>query len=79
MFVYTLYRLPQILSIGFIDSQSIEEVISIENQDEGDDDCFHSYKIEDEIDISEFVKMVTDLILGLRQAQATVRCVFREK
>ena len=51
-----MYRLPQILSVGFIDSQTLDEVISIEQQD--CDDSMLSYKIEEDIDIVQFVKEV---------------------
>lgn len=58
MVVYTLYRLPQIVSLGFIDAVSAEEVISIEHQEEEDGDAYLNYKVEEEIDIVQFVKEV---------------------
>lgn len=53
---YTLYSLPPILNIGFIEHSETDNLISI--QDPKDDDI--SFRVDEEIDLSMFVKKVME-------------------
>lgn len=60
-YIFTLFRLPRIFSIGFIDSLSVDEIISLEEgRKEESENPYLNYKIEEEIDINQFVKEVLD-------------------
>lgn len=53
---YTLYRMPSILSIGFIDNIENDQILAMADADI-DNDILH-YHIDKEVNLSTFVKQV---------------------